>query len=98
MTKAKPVCDKDCFHCPHPDCILDALDHEDYLEAAQREREYIAPRTAQQKKVAAKQKAYREANREKWNSYMREYRQRKRRPDAGTSEAAKAKGNISFTR
>lgn len=25
-TQNKPACDRDCFHCPYPDCILDEED------------------------------------------------------------------------
>ena len=25
-TPNKPTCDRDCFHCPYPDCILDEED------------------------------------------------------------------------
>ena len=59
------ICNKDCLHCPYPDCINDDLDYEDYKAAAELEREIILPRTAKQRKVATYQKAYREANREK---------------------------------
>ena len=41
-----------------------------------------AYREANREKVAAQQKAYREANREKYNAYMREY-MRKRREEKG---------------
>ena len=60
-----PICNKDCLHCPYPDCINDELDYEDYKAAAELEREIILPRTAKQRKVATYQKAYYEANREK---------------------------------
>ena len=60
-----PRCNKDCFHCPFPDCINDDLDHEDYKELARIEREEIFAKTEKQRKVAAAQKAYYEANREK---------------------------------
>ena len=57
------VCDKDCLHCKYPDCINDTMDHQDYIEAARRDKALFA--TPQSKKVAAQQKAYYEANREK---------------------------------
>ena len=67
-----------------------ALTLEDYRETDDRDREVRMERKGQKgKKVAAQQKAYREANREKINAYMREYRRNKRaaarcaRPDDG---------------
>jgi len=33
-----PICDKDCFHCPFPDCINDAMDADDYAEARGRDK------------------------------------------------------------
>lgn len=57
------------------------------------DREIHFERLSQEKrKVAAQQKAYREANREKYNTYMREYMRKKRaaagcaRPDDGRKE------------
>ena len=67
------ICNKDCLHCPYPDCINDDLDYEDYKAAAELEREIILPRTAKQRKVAAQQKAYREANREKVAAQKKAY-------------------------
>lgn len=73
-----PRCNKDCFHCPFPDCINDDLDHEDYRELARIEREEIFTKSEKQRKVAAAQKAYREANREKvaaaQKNALRDYR------------------------
>ena len=65
-----------------------ALTLEDYRETDDREvrMERKGPKW---KKVAGRQKAYREANREKINAYMREYQRNKRaaarcaRPDDG---------------
>ena len=58
-------CNRDCFHCPFEDCIEDELTHEDYRAEAMIEKEFLFPKTAKQKKIAAGQKAYYEANREK---------------------------------
>lgn len=33
-----PICDKDCFNCPYPDCINDAMDADDYAEARGRDK------------------------------------------------------------
>lgn len=54
-----PSCDKDCFHCKHPDCIYDRLDAEDYLEQDKMDRDiYMTP---EKKKFAAQKRAYYEA-------------------------------------
>ena len=54
------------------------LDREAHFEALPYEKRKVAAqqkayREANREKVAAQQKAYREANREKYNSYMRKY-------------------------
>ena len=69
---------------------------EDYREADARDRAVRMERKGLKgKKVAAQQKAYREANRDKYNEYMREYlRQRRQksaaagcaRPDSGRKD------------
>lgn len=73
------VCNKDCFHCPYSDCILDALDAKDYAELEKIEREILFPRSLKQKRLAAYQKAYREANREKIAAQQKTYREVNRR-------------------
>ena len=70
------VCDKDCFHCQYPDCINDDMDHEDYVEAAQRDKELRS--TPEKRKVAAQKRAYYEANREKVAAQQRAYREANR--------------------
>lgn len=76
--RKEPVCDRDCLNCIHPDCILDeGPDAAEYRQMAEMEKELF--RTDEQKKVAAQQKAYREANREAYNAYMRNYLREKRR-------------------
>ena len=65
------ICNKDCFNCPYPDCINDCMDHEDYVEAAERDRELRS--TPEKRKLAAQQRAYREANREKLAAQKRAY-------------------------
>lgn len=72
------ICDRDCLHCPHPDCVCDEMDYADYQDADRIEREIIHPRTARQERIAAQQRAYREANRERYNAYHRKYYHRKR--------------------
>lgn len=64
MTKKQAsVCDKDCFNCKFPDCIYEGLDAQDYRESSARDK--ILTQTPEQKKMAAYQRAYYEANREK---------------------------------
>ena len=87
------VCNRDCFNCTFDDCILDALDAEDYKEQRRIEKEILLPKSAKEKKIAAyqrayreankdeiaaRQRAYREANREKYNAYMRDYSRKQR--------------------
>lgn len=56
------------------------------IEASrERDREAVlSGMSKREKKIAEAQRAYYEANREKWNSYMREYR--KRRKEHGTAQ------------
>lgn len=87
------ICNKDCFNCLHEDCVLDTLDAEDYALARKIEAEVILPKSKEQERAAAKQRAYyeanrdeiaakrrayREANRDKYNAYMREYLRKRR--------------------
>lgn len=71
------ICNKDCFNCQYPDCVLDELDADDYRESSWLDRE-PKERTDKQRKDAAQKKAYREANRERYNAYMRDYRRRQK--------------------
>lgn len=61
-------CNHDCLNCPYPDapeeCLEGPLSLDDYRELDWLDREIIRPKTERQKKASAKQKAYREANRE----------------------------------
>lgn len=65
------VCDKNCFQCKFADCIYDGMEYDDYLQSAALDKELI--QTADQKKVAAYKRAYREANKEKVAAYQRAY-------------------------
>lgn len=71
------VCDKDCFHCKFDDCVNDRMDAEDYRESREREKELTA--TPKSRKLAARRKAYYEANREKVAAYQKEYYMRRKR-------------------
>ena len=67
----RPVCDKDCFHCPFDDCINDEMDSQDYAEAADRDRKLNCTEKGKQS-VEAQRKYYRK-NREKILAYQRAY-------------------------
>lgn len=74
------VCNKDCFNCPHPDCINDELDYADYVEVAKRERALRA--TPDSEKKAAYNAAYYEKNREKLAAYQKAYYEKNREKKA----------------
>ena len=86
----KPICNRDCFHCPYEDCINDELLLEDYqvekeIDLLSGAREYNTSeshRAAKKKyreenkeKVAAYSKKYREENKEKVAAYSKKYRE-----------------------
>ena len=55
------------------------LTNEEIRASRKRDRESVVDRKDNHgKKIAAQQAAYREANREKWNAYQREYRRKRR--------------------
>lgn len=62
-------CNHNCLECPYPDvpdeCLEAALTWDEYKELDVIDKDIINPKTAKQKAVAAKQKAYREANKDK---------------------------------
>ena len=62
------ACNRDCLNCPYPDvpdeCLEGPLSLDDYRELDWLDREIIRPKTERQRKASAKQRAYREANRE----------------------------------
>ena len=69
------ICNEDCFHCPYPDCIRDDLTAATYAELATIDKTIINPPTWKQRKVAAQQRAWYEANREKVAAQQRAYRE-----------------------
>lgn len=79
------ICNKDCFNCPYEDCINDEMDHEDYREAAVRDRELFM--TPKKRERAAYQKAYYEKNKEKRAAYQKEYREKNREKLAAGKKA-----------
>ena len=70
---AQAICNKDCFNCTYEDCVLDTLDAEDYALARKIEAEVILPKSKEQERSAAKQRAYREANRDEIAAKQRAY-------------------------
>ena len=70
-------CNHDCLNCPYPDVPAECLDApltvDDYKWLAELDREIINPKTAQQRKIAAQKKAYREANKDKVAAQKKAY-------------------------
>lgn len=62
-------CNHNCLECPYPDvpdeCLEAALTWDEWQELDAIDKDIINPKTAKQKKVAAWQKAYYEANKDK---------------------------------
>lgn len=62
-------CNHNCLECPYPDvpeeCLEAALTWDEWKELDVIDKDIINPKTAKQKAVAAQQKAYREANKDK---------------------------------
>jgi DNA-binding XRE family transcriptional regulator len=83
----KRVCNRDCFNCPFPDCVLETLEAEDYR--MQREAAELL-KTPEQKKIAAKKRAYYEANRDEIAAKQRAYY------EANRDEIAAKKGRLLY--
>ena len=70
----EPVCNRDCFHCIHPDCILDqGPDAGERRQMAQRDREFS--RTPEQQKRCDQYKANYRRTREKVLARAKKYRE-----------------------
>ena len=72
------VCERDCFHCPYPDRILDDADISlgEWAESTARDKRLqAAERSDREKKVAACKAAYYQANKEKVAAYQAAYYQ-----------------------
>nr|DAN92479.1 MAG TPA: hypothetical protein [Caudoviricetes sp.] len=89
----KPVCNFNCFECPHPDCICDDFSRKEYVTDAEinriagmtrsktglRKKEYLRKYYSERKEYAkAYQKSYYEKNKERIREKARE-RYRKNR-------------------
>ena len=72
-------CNHNCLECPYPDvpeeCLEAALTWDEYKELDVIDKDIINPKTAKQKAVAAQQKAYREANKDKVAAQQKAYRE-----------------------
>lgn len=69
-----PVCNEDCFNCPYPDCIREDLTLNTYQNLKAIEKDFIAPPTAKEKRLAAQKRAYYEKNKEKKRICQMKYR------------------------
>ena len=62
-------CNHNCLECPYPDvpdeCLEAALTWDEYKELDAIDKDIINPKTAKQKAIAARQKAWYEANKDK---------------------------------
>lgn len=62
---SKIECDGNCLECPYPDVPQECLDAPLTWEEYRLDKVFVSPKTLQQRKVAAQQRAWYEANREK---------------------------------
>jgi len=82
------ICNMDCLHCIHPDCINDQLAPEDFRAGTERDRESVQDnRDAKAQRLADYQKAYYAANREKVADYQKAYRAANREKLAAQQKA-----------
>ena len=72
-------CNHNCLECPYPDvpeeCLEAALTWDEYKELDVIDKDIINPKTAKQKAVAAQQKAWYEANKDKVAAQQKAYRE-----------------------
>ena len=70
-------CNHNCLECPYPDvpdeCLEAALTWDERQELDVIDKDIINPKTAKQKAVAAQQKAYREANKDRIAAQQKAY-------------------------
>ena len=86
MGRTNPsICDRDCFHCPYPDCILDQLDYEDYKALDDLDKSLT--RTKEQDKAAAQKRAWYQANKDKKLARQRAWYQANKDRVAATHRA-----------
>lgn len=72
-------CNHNCLECPYPDvpeeCLEAALTWDEWKELDVIDKDIINPKTAKQKAVAAQQKAWYEANKDKVAAQRKAYRE-----------------------
>ena len=72
-------CNHNCLECPYPDvpeeCLEAALTWDEYKELDVIDKGIINPKTTKQKAVAARQKAWYEANKDKVAAWQKAYRE-----------------------
>lgn len=72
-------CNHNCLECPYPDvpdeCLEAALTWDEWQELDAIDKDIINPKTAKQKAVAAQQKAWYEANKDKVAAQQKAYRE-----------------------
>ena len=72
-------CNHNCLECPYPDvpdeCMEAALTWDEYKELDVIDKDIINPKTAKQKAVAARRKAWYEANKDKVAARRKAYRE-----------------------
>ena len=72
-------CNHNCLECPYPDvpdeCLEAALAWDEYKELDVIDKDIINPKTAKQKAVAAQQKAWYEANKDRVAAWQKAYRE-----------------------
>ena len=72
-------CNHNCLECPYPDvpdeCLEAALTWDEWQELDVIDKDIINPKTTKQKAVAARQKAYYEANKDKIAARQKAYRE-----------------------
>ena len=72
-------CNHNCLECPYPDvpeeCLEAALTWDEYKELDVIDKDIINPKTTKQKAVAAQQKAWYEANKDKVAAQQKAYRE-----------------------
>ena len=72
-------CNHSCLECPYPDvpeeCLEAALTWDEYKELDVIDKDIINPKTTKQKAVAAQQKAWYEANKDKVAAQQKAYRE-----------------------
>ena len=70
-------CNHNCLECPYPDvpdeCLEATLTWDEWQELDAIDKDIINPKTAKQKAVAAWQKAYYEANKDKIAAWQKAY-------------------------